>query len=64
MNSFLPIFLVLLLPHLDTSLSVEEAKDTPHYDVVSKYVRSLAAVHKIQIAAEKEFKTIRMIHVK
>lgn len=33
----------------------EKEKDTPHYDVVKEYIRSLGAIHNIQQTAEREF---------
>ena len=53
-KNFMVIFM-LLLPLLVTCDADAEAKDTPHYDVVAEYIRSLGAIHRIQQTASKEF---------
>ena len=54
MNNFTVIFM-LLLSLLGTCAAAEEVKDTPHYNVVNEYIRSLGAIHNKQQTAEKEF---------
>jgi hypothetical protein len=47
---------MLLLPLCFISAADAKAKDdTPHYDVVAEYIRSLGAIHRIQQIASKEF---------
>lgn len=51
-KKFMVIFTLLLcfLPY-DAEA---QTKDTPHYDVVAEYIRSLGAIHKIQETANNE----------
>ena len=44
----------ILLSLLGTCAAAEEVKDTPHYNVVNEYIRSLGAIHRIQQVAAKE----------
>ena len=53
MNYFRMI-IILLLSLPCTCLAIEEIKDTPHYDVVTEYVRSLGAIHNLQQMANQE----------
>ena len=46
MNYF-PMVIMLLLSLLGTCSAAVEIKDTPHYDVVAEYIRSLSAIHNI-----------------
>jgi hypothetical protein len=48
------VILMLLLPLLVTC-DADAKADTPHYDVVAEYIRSLGAIHRIQQTASKEF---------
>jgi len=52
-KNFIIIFM-LLLPLLVAYDADAETKDTPHYDVVAEYIRSLGAIHRIQQTAIKE----------
>ena len=55
MKTFM-VILMLLLPLCFISAADAKAKeDTPHYDVVAEYIRSLGAIHRIQQIASKEF---------
>jgi hypothetical protein len=54
MKNFIVIFM-LLLPLLVTCNADAQAKDTPHYDVVAEYIRSLGAIHNIQQTAIREY---------
>jgi hypothetical protein len=54
MKYFMAVF-ILLLPPLVTCAADTKAKETPHYDVVAEYIRSLGAIYNIQQMAEKEY---------
>jgi hypothetical protein len=45
---------VLALLSLLLASAAFSAEDTPHFDVVSEYIRSLGTVHNIQLASKKE----------
>lgn len=48
---FLPLLsLIVITPDADA-----KTKETPHYDVVAEFVRSLGAIYRIQQTAQKEF---------
>lgn len=47
--------LMLLFPFFVMCDADAKAKDTPHYDVVSEYIRSLGAIHNLQQRAAKEY---------
>lgn len=51
---------MFLLSLLGVCAAAEKQKDTPHYDVVSEYIRSLGAIHRIQQIATKELKEDEM----
>ncbi len=55
MINFISIFVVLLSFHA-VYVAPADVKDTPHYDVVNEYIRSLGAIHRIQQIATQEFK--------
>ena len=46
---------MLILSLLATCATYAEVIDTPHYDVVAEYIRSLSAIHRIQKTADIEF---------
>lgn len=46
---------MLLLPLCFSCETEAKAKETPHYDVVTEYIRSLSAIHRIEQTARKEF---------
>ena len=48
------VIFMLLLPLLVTCDAQAQVKDTPHYDVVAEYIRSLGAIHRIQQTAITE----------
>ena len=52
MKRFAAVLALLLSPFFVTA--TYSAEDTPHFEVVSEYIRSLGAVHNIQKIAKKE----------
>ena len=52
---YAPIIIILLLSISATSSADVNKHETPHYDVVAEYIRSLGAIHNIQKTAEIEF---------
>lgn len=49
------VFLLLLSLLVITPVADAKTKETPHYDVVAEFVRSLGAIYRIQQTAQKEF---------
>lgn len=49
------IIIILLLSISVTASAAVKKYETPHYDVVAEYIRSLGAIHNIQKTAEIEF---------
>ena len=47
-------FVILVLFTFFEHTADAQTKDTPHYDVVAEYIRSLGAIHRIQRIAVKE----------
>jgi len=52
MKNVITVIVILLSPFFVTVTC--NAEDTLHYDVVSEYIRSLGAIHNIQLMATKE----------
>jgi len=52
---YAPIIIILLLSISATSSATGKKHETPHYDVVVEYIRSLGAIHNIQRTADIEF---------
>lgn len=52
MKSIVSIIVMLLSTFF--LISVSDGKDTLHYDVAAEYIRSLGAIHNIQLLATKE----------
>jgi hypothetical protein len=52
---YAPIIIILLLSISATSSAAIKKHETPHYDVVAEYIRSLGAIHNIQKTADIEF---------
>jgi hypothetical protein len=52
MRSVITVIVILLSPLFITVTC--NAEDTLHYDVVSEYIRSLGAIHNLQLVATKE----------
>ena len=52
---YAPIIIILLLSISATSSATGKKHETPHYDVVVEYIRSLGAIHNIQRTAGIEF---------
>jgi len=52
---YAPIIIILLLSFSATSSAAIKIHETPHYDVVVEYIRSLGAIHNIQKTADIEF---------
>jgi hypothetical protein len=50
-----PIGVVFLLCFFGACFAYGEVKETPHYDVVNAYIRSLGTIHNIQQLANREF---------
>jgi hypothetical protein len=48
------IFFILLFSTVDMCSAAENVKETPHYNVVAEYVRSLGSIYRIQKIADKE----------
>jgi len=60
MKKYLNILIIIsIFPFLIAPNVHAQKKDTPHYDVVAEYIRSLGAIHKVQEISKIEFQDVK-----
>jgi hypothetical protein len=52
-----PVIIILLLSISAISLAAVKTDETPHYDVVAEYIRSIGTIHNLQQTSDKEFQS-------